>query len=275
MSQAMLGLNAAVTVAFVLVSLLAGHSTGGLAYRKTVGALRTAAKVNLALIAVLGALSAFKIAFTFYNDSISRFSNWESSALIVLLTVLPCTVIAFLSVPRLLRVSRIPENDPGEPSNRTKRRMAAQPALVVPVQTLAAGSLLFTFKEALPLPESGGKQLADIAALFLAVSSALLWRQSVRRRRIHRDDGSSVLHRVRRLGVYSTACALLLYGMFYTVVSARSVTEPNNRYELELGMSSGKAVIQIGKAGLRIEKVPLPGGAGDSSGLICQVRCAQ
>jgi hypothetical protein len=222
MSEGLLGMNAVIALVLLLIALLTGYGAGSIAFHQTVSGMRRTAKLNLALLALLGALALFNIALFIFFYSYNWLYIWDKVLLFVPLIVLPSIAIAIFSVPRLLDIARLSEAYPLEEANRTKRRSAAEAALVVPVQSLTVGSIIYTVKNVYPLPQHFVNQLLIIGVVFFSAAALLSWRQSIRRRRIHRDDGTSAIHWMKRIGVYTTSGLLLTFTIIFTVSNAKT-----------------------------------------------------
>ena len=230
MSEELIGIGALLSGLFVPVALLAGYGIGSLAFRGTVTSMRRTAQINLALLGVLGLLAGGIATLLLCLYKLSWWLMWDKALLFVPLIALPLTAAALFTVPRLLQLARLSASDPQQPANRTKRRFAAEAALVVPVQWLTIGSALYAVKTIFPLPPEFQRQLLIIVGAFLCAAALLMWRQSVRRRRIHRNDGTSALHAATRIGVYTTACLLLVFVAVFLVSAVRQDRIVPERY---------------------------------------------
>ncbi|MFC5648151.1 hypothetical protein ACFPYJ_03280 [Paenibacillus solisilvae] len=220
MSEDILILNAVLAVSFLLIALFAGHVAGSLAYCKTIVSMRRYAKVNGSLLALIGLLGVAKLTILIYLNYLNTYSMlaaWENLLLFALLIALPAITVAIFSIPRLLEIIHLQPNREYEPANRTKRRSASEVALVVPIQVMKIGSLLYAYQNLYSLPISFRSELVTVAFVILLTAAVLAWRQSIRRRHIHRDDGTSVYHWLKRVSVYATAVIVLSVSVMHTV----------------------------------------------------------
>lgn len=231
MSESILILNAIIAVSFVLVALFAGHVAGSLAYCKTIASLRHSAKINGSLLALIGLLGMAKLAVLAYVDSYNMLAAWENLLLFVLLIALPAIAIVIFSVPRLFEIIHLQANDAYEPANRTKRRCASEVALVVPIQVLTIGSLLYAYQSLYSLPISFRIELVIVVFFILLTAASLAWRQRIKRRHIHRDDGTSVFHWLKRVSVYATAGIVVTVSAMHTVSYVKSNNQTTSSNE--------------------------------------------
>ncbi|BBH24907.1 hypothetical protein Back11_62520 [Paenibacillus baekrokdamisoli] len=243
MSESILIINAIVAVTFLVLSLFAGHVAGSLAYSKTIKHLRRAARFNFTLLAGIGVLAITKLALIVYRYFYGMPSLGDSLLLFIPLIALPAIAIAVFSVPRLIEIIRMRTTNAYEPANRTKRRSASEVELVVPIQTLTIGALLYALPSLYRLPISFRSELIIAGILIVLLTATLIWRQSVRRRRIHRDNGTSIFHVVRRIGVYVTACFLVTISITQTVSSVELNNQVSASYvQGDLMINTAKAV---------------------------------
>ncbi len=235
MSESTLILNAVLAVSFLLVALFAGHAAGSLAYCKTIKSLRRSAMVNGFLLALIGLLGIAKLTVLLYLNTYNMLAVWENALLFALLIGLPAIAIAIFSVPRLFEIIHLQANRAYEPANRTKRRSASEVALVVPIQVLTIGSLLYAYQNLYSLPISFRSELVTVVFVILLTAASLAWRQSIKRRRIHRDDGTSFIHWLKRVSVYTTAGIVLTISLVNTVSHVKLNNQTASSSEIGAG----------------------------------------
>lgn len=162
------------------------------------------------------------------NNSSSGWLNVRNEVLLFTLFIaLPYAASILFAVPRLIELVRIPVESRQQPASRVKRRAAANAWLVVPVQALTVGTLLFTYKLLYPMELQIYNELSILGLVFLSVIALLGLRQTVKRKRIHRDDGLSAIHRMKRIGLVMAAVVLLPSGLTYTVIEAQNARSGN------------------------------------------------
>lgn len=219
------------SLALVLLTLMAGYGAGSIAYRTKVASMRRAAVVNIALLALTGLTALVILLLLAYSTSLHSSYLWKNTDILFIpFVVVPYAIVILLTMPRLLTLSRLMPVQQHAIASRTKRRAAADVGLVVPVQMLTLGSLLYTYLVIYPMPLQFGTILIVIAPVMLTAASWLIWRQSVRRRRIHRDNGTSLIHSVKRISVYTSACGLIVLGITYPAVN---IKQGNNLLDLD------------------------------------------
>lgn len=223
MFQALIGMDTVLAMVILLFSLLAGYGSGALAYRKTIESMRRTARTNLALLASIGVLAICEILLMVYSSSSGWLYVRNEVLLFSLFIALPYAASILFAVPRLVELARIQVETRQQPASRVKRRTAANAWLVVPVQALTVGTLLYTYKLLYPLKLHIYNELSLLGLVYLSVIALLALRQTVKRKRIHRDDGLSAIHRMKRIGLVMTAFVLLPFGLTYTVIEAQNV----------------------------------------------------
>lgn len=209
-------------LALVLLTLTAGYGAGSIAYRTTAAGMRRAAVANIALVAITGLIAAIMLLMLTVSISLHSSYLWKNTDfLFIPFVIVPYAAVMLLTLPRLIALVRLIPANQHTAASRTKRRAAAEVGLVVPVQTLSLGSLLYAYLIVYPMPLPFGTILLIIGPAMLAAAAWLVWRQSVRRKRIHRDDGTSLIHAVKRISVYTSACGLIVIGITYPAVSIK------------------------------------------------------
>ncbi|WP_308635657.1 PH domain-containing protein [Paenibacillus silvisoli] len=221
--------NAAMAVTLLLLSLFAGLSTGSLAFRRTTYSLKRTAVATLAILGSMTLLSAAKLIMLIATYSYRSWFVLDNALLFFALIMLPTAAIARYSLPRLLDLAKLKIKSLDEAANRTKRRSASAVALVVPIQVLVVEAFLYASIIVFPLGMEYRKEMLAVGLAVLASPALLVWRQSIRHRRIHRDDGTSAIHKVKRVLVFTMACLLLAFGIFHTMSNAKTLSKPAER----------------------------------------------
>jgi len=222
MTQAMLGMHTALAILYPLFALIAGYNAGALAYRTEVDAMRRTAARNMKLLATVGILAASEAFYMIYAGTYGWNIVRNQAMLFIPLIVLPLIAVAIFTMPRLIHLSGLQATVPFQTLSRTKRRAAASGWLVVPVQALAVGSLLYSYKLLYPMSENYYYELLAILVVLIVVTSILAIRQTLKRRFIHRDSGRSAIHRLKRGVIYVLAITLLPFSLTYSVIEAKN-----------------------------------------------------
>ncbi|MBW7474442.1 hypothetical protein K0T92_06765 [Paenibacillus oenotherae] len=220
MSEELASATGIAALVFLLFALFAGYGIGSIAYRNTVTHMRRSARFNLALLALMGMTAAIIISIFLYAVTWSPSLIWNT-LLYIPLVMAPLAAVIILALPRLLQLARLVPDNRHDAASRTKRRAAADVRLVVPVQSLTIGALVCIYLLLYPLPVPAGTELLIITLVMLSAAALLAWRQSIRRRRIHRDDGTSLIHSVKRISVYTSACGLIVLGITYPALNVK------------------------------------------------------
>ncbi|MBW7455775.1 hypothetical protein ACFOLF_27295 [Paenibacillus sepulcri] len=269
MSESILGINAILAIVYLLVALLAGYGTGSIAFRHTIADMQRSAKLSLGLLALLALLASGQIALFLFFSTYSWWFVWDKALLFVPMVAMPLTACAIYSRPKLMEIIRLKADEPELPANRTKRRSAAQARLVVPIQTLTVGAIIHASMILYPLPVQFQNELMILIAALAGAAALLIWRQNARRRRIHRDDGTSAIHWMKRVGVYTSVCLLFSFAVIFSVSTARSkaivpVPESLSRHtnwtEFSNILSSYRPKDRINKANSGTNLSPKPAG---------------
>ncbi|MFC4810760.1 hypothetical protein [Paenibacillus sp. GCM10023250] len=238
MSQQIYIINAALAVLLLLLALCAGFLSGSLALRKTVDSLQRGSIATLALLGVMTLIAIGKVTMLIATYSYRSWFVLDSALLFLTLIMAPTAAIAFFSLPRLLQLAKLQPRDAGKPVSRTKRRAASEVGLVVPIQVLVIEALLYAAINIFPLGMALRKEVLVVGLLVLMSPAVLIWRQSIRRRRIHRDDGTSTIHFIKRVVFITMAFMLLAFGIIHTMNNAKTLSEPAERDEtLQLSVS--------------------------------------
>ncbi|GGD48861.1 hypothetical protein [Paenibacillus nasutitermitis] len=254
MSEALLGINAVLAIVYLLVALLAGYGTGSIAFRHTIAEMQRTAKLCLVLLAALGLLAISQIALFLLFSTYSWWFVWDKALLFVPMISLPLTACAVYSRPKLMEIIRLQTAEPEVPANRTKRRIAAQAGLVVPIQTVTVGAIIHAAMILYPLPVQFQNELIILVASLASAAALLIWRQKARRRRIHRDDGTSAFHWMKRVSVYTMVCLLFTFAVIFSVSTAKSnkivpipdsLSQPANWSEITNVLSSYRSKPRI------------------------------
>ncbi|MCQ6559608.1 hypothetical protein [Paenibacillus mendelii] len=233
MFQALIGMDTVLAMVILLFTLLAGYGAGALAYRKTIESIRRTARIILALQASIGILAISEVLLMVYSSSSGWLYVRNEVLLFTLFIALPYAASILFAVPRLIELALIHADYRQQPASRVKRRAAANPWLVVPVQALTVGTMLYTYKLLYPLEIHIYNELSLLGLAYLSVIALLGLRQTVKRKRIHRDDGLSVIHRMKRIGLVMAAFVLLPYGLTYTVIEAQNIRAGNEQVQTE------------------------------------------
>ncbi|UVI28724.1 hypothetical protein [Paenibacillus spongiae] len=233
MFQALIGMETVLAVIILFFSLQAGYSSGALAYRKTIVSMRSTARMNLILIALIGSLAACELLLMIYSSSNGWLSIRNELLLFALFIALPYAAVLRFTVPRLIKLSRVEEVSLLRQASRVKRRAAASAWLVVPVQALTVGTMMYTYKMLNPMQHQVYNELSILGLLYMAVIALLGFRQTVKRRRIHRDDGISAIHRMKRAGLIMATIVLLPFGLTYTVIEAQNSRIGNDSVQMD------------------------------------------
>ncbi|SFJ01769.1 hypothetical protein SAMN02799624_03017 [Paenibacillus sp. UNC496MF] len=238
MSQQIYVINAALAVLLLLLALCAGFLSGNLALRKTVDSLQRGSIATLALLGAMTLIAIGKVTMLIATYSYRSWFVLDSALLFLTLIMAPTAAIAFFSLPRLLQLSKLQPREAGTAVSRTKRRAASEVGLVVPIQVLVIEALLYAAINVFPLGMALRKEVLVIGLLVLMSPALLIWRQSIRRRRIHRDDGTSTIHFIKRVVFITMAFMLLAFGIIHTMNNAKTLSEPAERDEtLQLSVS--------------------------------------
>ncbi|RAP77338.1 hypothetical protein [Paenibacillus montanisoli] len=221
--------NASMAVLLLLLALFAGLSAGCLAFRRTTNSLKRTAVLTLAILGSMTLLAAAKLIMLIATYSYRSWFVLDNALLFFVLILLPTAAIAYYSLPRLIDLAKLMIKSPEETANRTKRRAASEVALVVPVQVLVIEAFLYASIQVFPLGMAYRKEMLAVGLAVLASPALLIWRQSIRHRRIHRDDGTAVSHKVKRVLVFTMACLLLAFGIIYTMNNAKTLSRAAER----------------------------------------------
>ncbi|MFD0712483.1 hypothetical protein [Paenibacillus sp. GCM10027626] len=230
MIQAMLAMHTALAILYPLFALVAGYSAGALAYRTEIDTMRRAAKLNIKLLTAVGFLAACEAIIIVYAGSFGWNFIRNQALLFIPLIALPLIAVGMFTMPRLVKLAHdLPvEHHPLKGLSRTKRRAAASGWLVVPVQAMTIGSLIYAYKLISPLSASYYYELLLISMMLIALSIVLALRQMAIRKSIHRASGRTVIHRFKRGIVLGLAVILLPIGITYPVIEAK-----NERFDAE------------------------------------------
>ncbi|MBP3962094.1 hypothetical protein [Paenibacillus lignilyticus] len=238
MSTPVYVINAAMAVLLLLLSLFAGLTTGSMAFRRTTHSLRRTAILTLALLCSMTLLALAKMIMLIATYSYRNWFVLDNALMFFALIMLPTAAIAFYSVSRLLNLARLTVKHPNDVVSRTKRRAASEVALVVPIQVLVIEAFLYASINVFPLGMAYRKQMITVGLIILAAPLLLIWRQSIRRRRIHRDDGTAVIHKIKRVIVFTMACLVLAFGIIHTFNNAKTLSRTTERnLSLRISMS--------------------------------------
>lgn len=229
MSEKVYVTNAVLVIVLLLLALFAGLASGSLAFRKTMESLKRTALVTLILLATMTLLAIGKMILLIATYSYREWFVLDNLLLFVTLIVLPSAAIAFFSVPRLLELTHLQPKHREETANRTKRRAASEVALVVPIQAFVVEALIYAAINVFPLGMEYRKLTLLVGMLILASPALLIWRQSIRRRTIHRDDGTALIHKVKRLIIYTMACIVLAFGIIHTMNNVKTLSTTAER----------------------------------------------
>ena len=74
-----------------------------------------------------------------------------------------------------------------------------------------------------------------VVFVILLTAASLAWRQSIKRRRIHRDDGTSFIHWLKRVSVYTTAGIVLTISLVNTVSHVKLNNQTASSSEIGAG----------------------------------------
>lgn len=225
MSQQIYVINAALAVLLLLLALCAGFLSGSLAFRKTEESLQRTSLATLALIGLMTLISIGKVTMLIATYSYRSWFVLDSALLFLTLIVVPTIAIAFFSLPRLLQLAKLRPRESEAAISRTKRRAASEVRLVVPIQVLVIEALLYASINVFPLGMALRKQMLVIGLFVLMSPAVLIWRQSIRHRRIHRDDGTSTIHLIKRVVFITMAFMLLAFGVIHTMNNAKTLSD--------------------------------------------------
>ncbi|QHT62676.1 hypothetical protein GXP70_23650 [Paenibacillus lycopersici] len=225
MSQQIYVINAALAVLLLLLALCAGFMTGSLAFRKTGESLRHGAIATLSLLGAMSLISIGKVTMLIATYSYRSWFVLDSALLFLTLIMAPTAAIAVFSLPRLLQLAKLQPRLTESAVSRTKRRAASEVKLVVPIQVLVIEALLYAAINVFPLGMAHRKQVLIIGLFVLMSPAVLIWRQSIRRRRIHRDDGTSAVHYIKRIVFITMAFMLLAFGIIHTMNNAKTLSD--------------------------------------------------
>jgi hypothetical protein len=225
MSQQIYVINAALAVLLLLLALCAGFMSGSLAFRKTEESLRRTSLATLVLIGSMTLISIGKVTMLIATYSYRSWFVLDSALLFLTLIMAPTIAIFIYSLPRLLQLAKLQPRESEAAISRTKRRAASEVRLVVPIQVLVIEALLYASINVFPLGMAHRKQMLVIGLFVLMSPAVLIWRQSIRHRRIHRDDGTSTIHFIKRVVFITMAFMLLAFGVIHTMNNAKTLSD--------------------------------------------------
>lgn len=234
MSQQVYVINASLAVLLLLLALCASFISGSLAYRTTVEALQRTSRATLALLGAMTLISIGKITMLIATYSYQDWFVFDSALLFLALILAPTAAVAFMSLPRLLQLGKLAKLQPEKADcmiSRTKRRMASEVRLVVPIQVMMIEALLYAAINIFPLGMAHRKQIIAFGLLVLMSPLVLIWRQSILHRYIHRKDGSATIHLVKRVFFITVAFMLLAFGIIHTMNNAKTLGDNAERQE--------------------------------------------
>ncbi|NBD26607.1 phosphoethanolamine transferase domain-containing protein [Paenibacillus glycinis] len=232
MSQQIYVINASLAVLLLLLALCAGFVSGCLAFRKTEESLQRTSIVTLALLGAMTLISIGKVTMLIATYSYRSWFVLDSALLFLSLIMAPTAAIAVFSLPRLLQLAKLRPRETESAVSRTKRRAASEVRLVVPIQVLVIEALLYAAINVFPLGMELRMQILVIGLLVLMSPALLIWRQSIRHRRIHRDDGTSMIHFINRVVFITMAFMLLAFGIIHTMKNAKTLRTDAERNEM-------------------------------------------
>lgn len=229
MSEKIYVTNAILVILLLLLALFAGLASGSLAFRKTMESLKRTSLVTLILLATMTLLAVGKMILLIATYSYREWFVLDNLLLFITLIALPSAAIAFFSVPRLLELTHLQPKHRDEAANRTKRRAASEVALVVPIQAFVVEALIYAAINVFPIGMEYRQLTLLVGLVILASPALLIWRQSIRRRTIHRDDGTAKIHTVKRFIIYTMACVLLAFGIIHTMNNVKTLSSAAER----------------------------------------------
>ncbi|QHW33333.1 hypothetical protein GZH47_22750 [Paenibacillus rhizovicinus] len=247
MSQQIYVINAALAVLLLLLALCAGFMSGSLAFRKTEESLQRTSIATLALLGAMSLISVGKVTMLIATYSYRSWFVLDSALLFLTLIMVPTAAIAVFSLPRLLQLAKLQPRETETAVSRTKRRAASEVGLVVPIQVMMIEALLYAAINVFPLGMELRKQVLIFGLFVLMSPVVLIWRQSIRHRRIHRDDGTSTIHFIKRVVFITMAFMLLAFGIIHTMNNAKTLSDDDAAERSERFQISVTPVVYMGR----------------------------